>query len=229
MILPLLLSVPHAGLMIPPEVKNLCALSEPDIIQDGDEEAAEIYLPLEIDVSALVTTDIARTFVDMNRYESDRRKDGIVKTHTSWNIPVYREFPSEDIIKTLIETYYRPYHSNLTFFAGHAKLGVDCHTMSAKGPPGGADPGKERPFICLSNSDFTCPHEWIDSLANCFQKVFQTPVSINQPFQGGYIIRSHSGELPWVQLELSRAPFLSNNEKRSFVLEALSEWCKRFP
>ena len=227
MILPILLSVPHAGLKIPPEVRNLCALTESDILKDADEGAEEIYLPLQNNVSALVTTDIARTFLDMNRYEHDRKKDGIVKTHTSWDVPVYREFPSEDVIKAMIETYYRPYHADLTFYADGAKLGVDCHTMSATGPPVGPDPGKERPLICMSNADFTCSHEWIASLAECFKKVFHTDVSINQPFRGGYIIRSHAEELPWVQLELSRASFFTNKEKGSFVLEALSDWCKR--
>ena len=228
MTLPLLLSVPHAGLQIPPEVKNLCILSEKDIVEDGDEGAAEIYLPLQTEVSAFVTTDTARAIVDMNRAENDRRKDGIVKTHTCWDVPVYRKFFSEDVIETLIKKYYRPYHSDLTHYAKGVKLGVDCHTMAAKGPSIGPDPGEERPFICMSNADFTCPKEWIASLAECFEKVFETDVSINKPFKGGYIIRSHAKELPWVQLELSRTHFFSNKEKSCRVIEALGDWCKKF-
>lgn len=228
MTLPLLFSVPHAGLQIPPEVKSLCILSEKDIVEDGDEGAAEIYLPLQTEVSAFVTTDIARAIVDMNRAENDRRKDGIVKTHTCWDVPVYRKFFSEDVIETLIEKYYRPYHSYLTHYAKGVKLGVDCHTMAAKGPSIGPDPGEVRPFICMSNADFTCPKEWIASLAACLEKVFETDVSINQPFKGGYIIRSHAKELPWVQLELSRTHSFSNEEKSCRVIEALGGWCKKF-
>ncbi len=227
MTLPLLFSVPHAGLHIPPEVKNLCILNEKDIVEDGDEGAAEIYLPLQTEVSAFVTTDIARAILDMNRAENDRRKDGIVKTHTCWDIPVYREFFSEDVIETLIEKYYRPYHTDLTNYAEGVKLGVDCHTMAAKGPPVGPDPGIERPLICMSNADFTCPKEWITSLAECFEKVFETEVSINKPFKGGYIIRSHAGELPWLQLELSRARFSTDEEKSCRVIEALKSWCRK--
>jgi len=227
MTLPLLFSVPHAGLQIPPEVKTLCILSEKDIIEDGDEGATEIYLPLQKEVSALVTTDVARAVLDMNRAENDRRKDGIVKTHTCWDTPVYQEFPSEDVIETLIEKYYRPYHSDLTHYAEGVKLGVDCHTMAAKGPPVGPDPGVERPSICVSNADFNCPQEWMASLAECFEKVFETETSINKPFKGGYIICSHAGELPWVQLELSRARFFSNEEKSYRVIKALKSWCKK--
>ena len=93
MTLPLLLSVPHAGLTIPPEVENLCVLTKKEIIEDGDEGAARIYLPLQKEVYSLVTTDVARAIVDMNRAEEDKSKDGIVKTHTCWDVPVYREFP----------------------------------------------------------------------------------------------------------------------------------------
>ena len=77
MTLPLLLSVPHAGLRIPDEALDLCVLGEEDIRRDGDEGAAEIYLPLKKDVAALITTDVARANVDLNRSEKDRRRDGV--------------------------------------------------------------------------------------------------------------------------------------------------------
>jgi N-formylglutamate amidohydrolase len=98
--------------------------------------------------------------------------------------------------------------------------------MAAVGPPIGPDAGKERPLICLSNADGTCPDSWLNQIAACFEDAFQVEVSLNSPFKGGHIIRSHAHELPWVQVELSRAPFLSIDQKRSYVLKALTEWCK---
>jgi N-formylglutamate amidohydrolase len=226
MTLPLLLSVPHAGLTIPPEVEDLCVLTTKEIIEDSDEGASEIYLPLQREVSALVTTVVARAIVDMNRSEDDRRKDGIIKTHTCWNAQIYSEFPSHERITTVIETFYKPYHARLTEYARTAKLGVDCHTMGAHGPPVGPDPGKERPAICMSNAESTCPLEWITSLAACFEEVFEKEVSINTPFKGGFIISSHAKELPWVQLELARDPSVANKEKSIRVFKALEKWCK---
>lgn len=228
MTLPLLLSVPHAGLTIPPELGNLCLLTKNEIIEDGDEGAADIYLPLENEVSALVTTVIARAIVDMNRAEDDRGKDGVVKTHTCWDVKIYREPLSEMIITELMEAFYRPYHSSLTQHAKHVTCGIDCHTMAAQGPPVAPDKGKERPAICISNANCTCPKEWITSLADCLKQVFEREVLINHPFKGGYIVRSHAIELPWMQLELSRAPSFSNEEKNFRVLEALKNWCKNF-
>ena len=227
MTLPLLLSVPHAGLVIPPVVHDLCILSKNEIIKDGDEGAAEIYLPLENEVSALVTTIVARAILDMNRADNDRRKDGVVKTHTCWDVQIYREPPSETIIAELIEIFYKPYHASLTRYATHVRCGIDCHTMAAQGPPVGPDTGEERPAICISDAAGTCPRDWIASLADCLKKVFEKDVSINHPFKGGYIIRSHATELPWIQLELSRAPFFTNEEKGFRVLEALKDWCRK--
>ena len=222
--LPVLISVPHAGLRSPAEVEAYCALTPEQILEDSDEGAAEIYA-FEETMTAFVTTDIARAVVDLNRPENDRSPDGIVKTRTCWDVPVYSQSLPEELQETLIECYYHPYHSRLTELASSAILGVDCHTMSTVGPPLGPDPGCHRPNICLSNANGTCPPYWFDRLIGCFQEVFQTEVSANSPFKGGHIIRTHACELPWVQLELSKAPFLSLTEKHEQVLQALLVFC----
>ena len=224
MSLPILISVPHAGLRIPHEIGDTCCLTSSEIAEDGDEGAAEIYA-VESDVAHFVTTDIARAIIDLNRSKDDRRKDGVVKTHTCWDVVVYSRFPSEDLIETLLAAYYDPYHERLTQLADRAiRLAVDCHTMAAIGPPVAPDPGIERPWVCLSNADGTCPQNWLDGLKNCFEAQFGPHVSVNDPFKGGYITRTHAVEMPWIQLELSRAPFLTNAEKRERVLRALTAW-----
>jgi formiminoglutamase len=222
--LPLLISVPHAGLKIPPEVEDLCVLTPKQIAADSDEGAATIY-DLESEVAAYLAGEIARVIVDLNRAENDRRPDGAVKTHTCHKVPVYGRPLSEDLVETLLTRYYRPYHKRLTELAKEAKLGIDCHTMAEFGPSMGPDPGCERPYICLSNAGGTCPKEWFDHLTACFRKVQPTNVSVNNPFTGGHIIQSHASELPWIQVELSRAAFLSDEQKHERVLRALTTFC----
>jgi formiminoglutamase len=151
-----------------------------------------------------------------------------VKTHTCWNIKIYRRPLSDSQIESLLTRYYRPFHEKLSHLAGDVTLGIDCHTMAAVGPPIGPGPGIERPRLCLSNADGTCPEEWLQGLARCCENAFGAAVSLNDPFKGGYIIRTHATELPWVQLELSRAPFMQNSEKRGCVLKALETWCSQF-
>jgi formiminoglutamase len=224
--LPLLISVPHGGLAVPEEVAERSILTAEQIAKDGDVGAADIYAIAD-EVRAFVAADIARAFVDLNRAEDDRTRDGVIKTHTCWNEPVYSTPLEEELVERLLEQYYLPYHARLTALArASVHLGIDCHTMAAHGPPVGPDPGQERPWVCLSNGDGTCPQEWVDALARCFARAFGREPSINRPFKGGYITRTHAAEMPWVQVELSRAPFMSSQEKRACVLSALNCWCK---
>jgi len=98
--------------------------------------------------------------------------------------------------------------------------------MAGHGPPVGPDPGAERPVVTLSNADRTCPRKWLESLATCFEASFGTEVALNTPFRGGHIVQSHAHEAPWVQVEISRAAFASDDEKRTAVLAALRAWCE---
>ncbi|RMH14039.1 MAG: N-formylglutamate amidohydrolase, partial [Planctomycetota bacterium] len=216
MTLPLVISVPHAGLAVPEELVERNLLTPAQIAHDGDEGAATIYdFPGE--VLAYHRADIARAFVDLNRAEDDFRKDGVIKTHTCWDEPIYDKPLEPALVTRLIERYHRPYHERLDKVPQAALLGVDCHTMAAAGPPVGPDPGKPRPRVCLSNAEGTCSSALLESLADAFRSFFDE-VRLNDPFRGGYIIRRHAGPLPWVQLELSRAPFMSDHEKREATL-----------
>jgi len=230
--LPLLVSLPHAGLEVPSQVADLCVLPPREIERDSDEGAAAIYTPLRDRVARFVSTDIARAIVDLNRAEDDRRKDGVVKTHTCWDVPVYRESPDEVRIEALLERYYRPYHRRLTLGAGISEVvvGVDCHTMATVGPPVGPDAGATRPLVCLSNAESACSRVWLERLGECFRRVFGTDaVLLNRPFRGGHITRRHAQELPWVQVELSRTAQLSDAAKAAGVMQALADWCHSLP
>ena len=227
--LPILVSLPHAGTQIPEEVKKICRLTRRQILEDGDEGAAQIYSPLQDHVKLFETTHIARAIVDLNRAEDDFRKDGVIKTHTCWDIPVYTRPLTTPEIRNLISRYYHPYHRRLSEAAGNVRLGLDCHTMAAFGPPVGSDPGAERPPMCLSNADGTFPLNRLKGLAELLEKSSGYPVSLNHPFKGGYIIRRHAEEMPWIQIEFSRADFLEPEAKTQALAAALSSWIPLLP
>jgi N-formylglutamate amidohydrolase len=97
--------------------------------------------------------------------------------------------------------------------------------MAEIGPPVASDAGSKRPWVCLSNGDgITCPQEWLLSLTDCFRETFGDDVSMNAPFKGGFITRSHAKEIPWIQIELSRESFFDNKEKGRCVFQAIKEW-----
>jgi formiminoglutamase len=219
--LPLLVSIPHAGLRIPAEAAGLCLLSRAELIADSDEGAAEIYGPLRAIGLGLVTTPISRTVVDTNRASDDRRPNGVIKIRTFQRKRVWHSQPSVQLADQLIARYWRPYHRALERLAEKARLGLDCHVMSAVGPPTAGDAGQARPRICLGVADGTCPIDWSDRLAACLERSFDAEVVVNVPFPGGYIIRSRPGGIAWVQLELSSSDWLTTAQKSERVQAAL--------
>ncbi|HHJ64054.1 MAG TPA: N-formylglutamate amidohydrolase, partial [Aquifex aeolicus] len=61
---PCLLSIPHGGILVPPEVKELILLREEDLLRDGDPFTGELY---DLPAASVVRMEIARAVVDVNR------------------------------------------------------------------------------------------------------------------------------------------------------------------
>lgn len=225
--LPILVSLPHAGLEAPPEVAALLAIGQDEIARDSDQGAEEIFSPLEALAAGFVRTRIARAIVDVNRAPDDLRPSGAVKGHTFWKRPVFREPPSDELRARLIARHHAPYHARLEALAAGAVLGLDCHTMAERTPPVGPRPGERRPRACLGNGGATLPGNWFRLLAEALERHLGARVALNHPFPGGFITRSRPGGLPWVQLELSREPWLTLADKAAAVRAALGEFAPR--
>ena len=72
--LPIALSVPHAGLLVPERLARQCLLTADQLARDGDVGAAEIY-GLAHHVQEFTTTVVARAVLDLNRAVGDLRVD----------------------------------------------------------------------------------------------------------------------------------------------------------
>ena len=227
--LPIIISVPHGGEIIAPEMSDRTLLSRKDIFSDGDPLTREIY-DFRDEVAFYFESSIARATVDLNRPPDDLppvNRDGVVKSHTVTGKNIYREnrIPRKETLRRLLRKYYKPYHEGLGKKSRKPDLfcGIDCHTMLDKAPIISRRPGRQRPFICLSNRGdhlgnkvrgrrLTCQPEMIRSLARFLKEQFpeeENNITLNDPFLGGYIIRRHSYNLPWIQIELNRRSYLS--------------------
>lgn len=229
--LPILISVPHGGDDIPPELAGKVALTKKEIFEDGDALTRQIY-SFKHEVLAYLDTPIARAFVDLNRSPDmcpPQFPDGVVKTETANKSPIYisGQYPDDHLIERLLKNYYFPYHNVLEALQTNKNivLALDCHSMLAEAPPINPKPGEQRPLICLSNRGdkkgypinesipISCPPEMIQLLAKCFRKIFGDEggeVKINEPFSGGYIVQTHGkGIIPWIQVEINRKLYLA--------------------
>ena len=214
--LPLLLSIPHGGTDIPEEVVDDVVASEFDVLADGDAFTAELY-DLRAHVAHSLVATVARAFVDLNRAADDRppeNPDGVVKTQTVHGVALYRQPLSDEAVDALLGRYYHPYHERLQALGrdGAIEIGIDCHSMLAKPPPGFPNRGP-RPKFCVSNGDGQTAPAWqLTALRDALRIAFELDeehVLANDPFRGGHIIRHHStSRVSWLQLEINRSLYL---------------------
>ena len=241
--LPLVISVPHGGLMIPANLIKKCLLSKEEILLDCDTWSSELYDFKNL-VEEYVDTPIARIVVDMNRNRNDLppiNPDGVVKTLSVVRKQVWDNGGlSEQDINLLINDYYSKYHYSLeeASKSPNVILGIDCHTMLSVGPVPGKETWQKRPLFCLGNrgSDkgdkhsepITAPAEVMLKLKYLLERKFsayqdvndEIPlVTLNNPFMGGYITRHHGnlGNIPWLQLEINRRLYLPNATDQTAV------------
>ncbi len=218
---PVLLSIPHGGTEIPPEIVERVCITPKDQFEDGDALTRTIY-GVKDNVLACVEGKIARAFIDLNRDVNDRppkNPDGVVKSMTCLGRPIYHKGQEldDELTDELLKKYYHPYHDSIRKTLDSTtgiKLMLDCHTMEAIGPEISPDPGRERPKFCLgSNFGKSCSIEMAERMADCIQTAFgleDNEVVIDKPFAGGYITRTYGkNPVPCIQIEMSRILYLS--------------------
>ena len=239
--LPILISIPHGGTETPPEVAGRVRASTAEIFDDGDAFTPGIY-DVGDQVAHVQVAHVARAFVDLNRAEHDRppaNTDGVVKTATCFDRPVYDTPLDDTLTATLLAGYYRPYHAALSKAALGAglRLGLDCHSMAALPPPVAPDADTPRPLFCLSNGEgSTCDDALLERLAEQMARAFDCApeqVALNRPFKGGYITRRHGrSPLPWIQIEMNRSLYLAgpwfDPQARRIDEQRLSDLRRRF-
>lgn len=159
--LPMVISVPHGGMLIPAQLRKKCIMREEEIVMDNDTLAQELF-DFDHLVEAYVKTDIARCVLDMNRDKHDlppHNPDGVVKTHSVNQEQIWESATgiSAQEIKQVIADYYEPYHLKLENAAQNPKvvLGIDCHTMLDTGPTSEGGKWEKRPLFCISNRGST--------------------------------------------------------------------------
>lgn len=227
--LPVVISVPHGGEVVAPELIDRTLLTKEDIFSDGDPLTRQLY-NFRSEVAFLCETPIARATIDLNRPPTSvppENLDGVVKSHTTFGKRIYcnNRIPRRDTLNLLLSKYYTPFHQRLERCSRRSDIfcGLDCHTMLDQAPVISDEYGQKRPFICLSNNGdimgekvegrrLTCSPELINSLAKYLQQEFPgkaNNILLNEPFRGGHIVREHSKNLPWIQIELNRSAYLN--------------------
>jgi N-formylglutamate amidohydrolase len=212
--LPIIVSIPHAGCRVPHEVHADVALEENDLQHYADIATDRIY---GIDGVHVVTHDIARVIVDVNRapddiaHEHELAAEG-VSVLTTWDgRSVYRREPTSVQVEDLIRRYHEPYHDAIDGLMPKARFLFDGHSYLPVGPKLKGDAGVPRPDVCIGNMNFsTCTREHTVFVREFFANHGYT-VAVNFPYAGKYILGHHCHRrripgflVPGMQLELNQ-------------------------
>ena len=222
--LPILLSIPHGGTNKPKELKGRLCITRREQFDDSDPFVSEIY-DLKNSVQYVMSTDIARVYVDLNRSPKDtppRNSDGVIKSLTCYRKPIYLAGmePDESLVAMLLDMYHAPYYDAISHICkkSEIQMGFDCHSMASVAPDIAPDAvqtkKKKRPLFCISNQNGkTCSNKQLKLLASHISESFGvslSSVALNDPFKGGYLTSFFGNNpVPWIQIEMNRDMYLN--------------------
>lgn len=240
---PVLVSVPHAGLAVPPEVAGELLADEATLRADADLCVDALYADAPTQGASLLTAVVSRFVVDLNRATTDvdsasvpdhpspladARRGLIWRLSTGGKRVLARPLTMERL-RNRITRYHAPYHdalwrtlTELRDRHGHAIL-LDGHSMPAFS---GGEIGQGRRHAdivpgCLGGT--SCAPALLQAACEYFTSRGYT-VAVDDPYRGGFITR-HYGRpregLHALQLEVNRDlyldPFTLDHRVRGFA------------
>ena len=252
---PLLLSIPHCGTHIPPE---LAARMTPAALRVPD---TDWHLPLlydfagELGASVLAATH-SRYVIDLNRPEDDANlypgqdTTGLVPRDTFAKEALYtagKEADEAEICARKAQ-YWRPYHAQLAGELARIKaqhgyaLLWDAHSIASQVPR--FFPGRLTDLNLGTAGGTSCGPGLGEALLGIAQQEKRYSAVLNGRFKGGYITRSYGDpakQVHAVQLELSWAAYMDETWPYAYradlaqqvrpllrrLLEAMLSWAKK--
>jgi formiminoglutamase len=198
---PLIVSFPHTGTDIPPEIEARC-VSPWLARKDADWWIDLLYDFVREMGATTIHTAVSRTVIDVNRDPSGaslypgQTTTELVPTTTFDGEPLWRlgETPDAEEIANRRRTYFVPYHAALAAEIArlrerHARVVLyDCHSIRSIIPP--LFPGELPVMNIGTNGGVSCDIDLAEPIASIAAES-RFSAAINGRFKGGYITRRY--------------------------------------
>jgi len=226
-VLPILLSSPHSGGDIPSDLQERMS-AEALKLPDTDLWIHKLYDFAPAIGIEMIDAVYSRYVVDLNRHPDPdhrlykgRKNTGLVPEICFDLQKIYKEGqePDHEEVLERQKIYHQPYHDWIKtrisqMLKQHEKvLFFDAHSIRSRVDLLG---GQEFPELILGNANGqSCPDELLQ-IARSSLEASGYEVSVNHPFQGGYLTRSvhtHHENCYSLQLEMSRRVYLADDEE----------------
>ena len=224
--IPLVVSVPHTGVLTPPEMLARLASDEMRSLPMTDWHLHHLYDFVPSLGADLLCARYSRFVVDLNRPPTPRAlypgrfETGLVAMETFKGEPIWNEPPNEAEIAARRERYHRRYHDKLNALLQDKlkKFGqvwlIDAHSIASH-PTRMHD--RLDKHIYLGNRDgLSCEEGWYEFMVGQFETRGMS-VSRNYPYKGGYIT-DYYGENPAVQavqIEMNQELYMDQDDPAS--------------
>lgn len=233
-ITPLVVSVPHAGVLVPDGDRATVGADERTILRDADLFVDRLWQRAPALGAAFLVATQSRYVLDLNRSPDDvdtavcpevevparpNPRSLIWRVSTEGKDVLPRPLSKAEL-KSRIERVHRPYHDQLAELLeqrrrhfGYAIL-VDGHSMPSVGRAGHADTDLRRPDVVPGDvRGRSCSALLSAAVVEHFQQAgFE--VRRNDPYMGGYITRHHGRPTRGVhaiQIELNRDLYMDED------------------
>ncbi len=236
---PVLVEVPHAGVLVPESVRSELLAPEDAVLRDADIYVDKLYANAPRLGAVLLTARISRYVVDLNRARDDvdaatvsdhptpagAHPRGVVWRTTTDGRPILARTLSYQALLARLSNYYVPYHdalrqtlTDLRARFNHAIL-VAGHSMPSLGRSMHSDPGARRADVGPGTCGRTSADPRVIDLVDAHFRGAGLSVRHDDPYRGGFST-SHYGRPRdrWhaIQIELNRALYV---DERSCVIK----------
>ncbi len=223
--LPLLISMPHAGLGLTPAVRN-GLVDQARSLPDTDWHIPRLYDFARDLGASVVAAEYSRFVIDLNRPDDDKplyasATTGLYPATLFDGEPLFKDgqVPSADERATYLEGIWRPYHDTirrelerLRAEFGYALL-WDAHSIRSLIPH--LFDGKLPDFNLGTFNGASCDPELAERLQGVCAEFPHYSHVLNGRFKGGHITRHYgdpSRQIHAVQLELAQSTYMNEVE-----------------
>lgn len=244
---PLLVEVPHAGLIVPDELKGEVVANEQAIQRDADIYVDRLYRRAPELGATLLVANMSRYVVDLNRAQTDvdaatvsdhptpgtPQPRGVVWRATTDGQPILSRPLTYARLMSRLRTYYAPYHDALQRSlidmrerSGYALL-LAAHSMPSAGRALHKDRGTQRADVVPGTRGRTSASPRVIDLVDAHFREAGLSVRHDDPYQGGHTTAFYGRpreHVHAIQIELNRALYVNEAtfEPKAAELAALS-------
>jgi N-formylglutamate deformylase len=227
---PLLISIPHLGTWIPPEIHGQLAYVA-DVLQDTDWHLDRLYDFIGELGASVLQARVSRYAIDLNRPPNDeslypgQTTTSLCPTETFHGEPLYADGRGVDAAERQrrLQTYWKPYHDALRTEVDRlrtlhgAVLLWDAHSIASRVPR--LFEGRLPDFNFGTADGRSCAPSLVECVLDAARRHPFTQV-LNGRFKGGYITRHYGAPVHGIhalQLEMCQCLYMQEVEPFDYL------------